>query len=229
MPVDRGALDAQLRAIGEGERWWEHREFRELPYVLHENEGIQAITTGKLLGRRRPRLGPSSRWLFVATDERLLCLKHERFARKQVDIVWGQITRAHQGASVGSYQITISTQERRYRLRIPKDAAIRFTGAIAPFIPRPAGQGLPDELEALSWIPGITTVAAFPPFAGVLSKVAMLSPPTHVMKDQVERLEATVDRLQNDVERLQKQVAFLEDLLQNRTSEPLISQTTEDS
>src|SRR5688572_173465 len=99
MPLDRGALDAQLREIGEGERWWEQREFRELPNILYPDERIRGITIGKLPGRT-PRLRLSSRWLFVATDQRLLCLKHERFARKQIDIVWGQVTRVHQGSGI---------------------------------------------------------------------------------------------------------------------------------
>lgn len=42
MPVDRGAIDAQLREIGEGEGWWEQREFRALPSILqHDVEQLQ--------------------------------------------------------------------------------------------------------------------------------------------------------------------------------------------
>ena len=222
MPIDRGALDAQLREIGEGERWWEHREFRELPYVLHAEERIRGITIGRLLGRRRPRLGRAPRWLFVATDHRLVCLIHERFARKQVDIVWGQILRMHESNGMRSHKLTIATPERRYRLLIPKGDAVRFSAAISPLIPRPSIQRLHPDLEPLAWIPGFATVAAFPPFAGVISKVAMLSPPEYE-RHHLERLEATVDRLQSDVERLQNQVAFLEELLQARTEEEVLS------
>ncbi|MBA2670512.1 MAG: hypothetical protein H0U67_09090 [Gemmatimonadetes bacterium] len=56
MPIDRGEIDAQLRAIGEGERWWEQREFRDLPHVLHPDERIQGIINGKVLGPRRAPL-----------------------------------------------------------------------------------------------------------------------------------------------------------------------------
>jgi hypothetical protein len=223
MPLDRGALDAQLREIGEGERWWEQREFRELPYILYPDERIRGITIGKLPGRA-PRLRLASRWLFVATDQRLLCLKHERLARKQIDIVWGQITRVHQGTGIRSYHITIGTPERTYRLRIPKADALRFAGALAPLIPRPSIPRLSPELEALSWIPGVTTLAALPPFDGIFSKVAMLSPPDYATKEDVARLEATIERLQRDLERLQQQVTFLEDLLQKRATEAVLSQ-----
>jgi hypothetical protein len=229
MPVDRGALDAQLREIGEGERWWEQREFRELPYILNAGERLQAITVGKLLGARRPRVRPASRWLFAATDQRLLCLRHERFARKQVDIVWGQITRVHQGSGIRHYRITIWTPERRYRLRISRSDALRFSGALAPFLPRESVQGPGPELESLSWIPGITALAAIPPFGGVVSRVAMLSSPDYATREQVHRLEITVERLQSEVERLQQQVAFFEDLLEKRAEETLLSRSPGDS
>ena len=49
MPVDRGAIDGQLREIGEGERWWEQREFRDLPYVLQPDERLRGLTNGKLV------------------------------------------------------------------------------------------------------------------------------------------------------------------------------------
>jgi hypothetical protein len=207
--------------MGEGERWWEQREFRDLPYILHPEERIRGIATGKLLGRRRPRLR-SGRWLFVATDERLLCLRHERFARKQVDVVWSQITRVQQGAGLRHYQVTIQTPERRHRIRIPKADALRFTAALSSLIPRPTIQGLGPELEPLAWIPGMTTVARLPGFSGIASKVAMLSPPDYATREYVERLEGTVERLQADVERLQQQVAFMEELLQKRAEEALL-------
>jgi hypothetical protein len=215
MPVDRGALDAQLREIGEGERWWEQREFRDLPLIMASDERIHGLTVGKLLDRRRPRLPWSPRWLFVVTDQRLLCLKHDRFVRKHVDIVWSQIERVDQRSGFRDFHLSVATRERKYRLRIPKSEALRFTAALAPHISRshvrhPPGAG------SLGWIPGMNTVVALPLFAGVIEKVGMLSPPDYATRDDVEGLAATVERLQSDVGRLQQQVAFLEDLLQQR-------------
>ena len=109
MPVDRGAIDAQLKEIGEGERWWEHREFRDLPYVLAPDERIQGLTRGKVLGRLRPRLPQRAAWLLVATNQRLLCLKQERFGRKQVELRVGQISAILHASRLRSYQITLET------------------------------------------------------------------------------------------------------------------------
>lgn len=219
MPVDRGAIDAQLRAIGEGERWWEQREFRDLPHILHAEESIAGIVRGKLLGRRRPRLLPAGSWLIVATDQRLIFLKQERFARKQVEIAAGQITRLRQSSRFRSYRISIDTPKRRYRVRIHREDAFRFTAALAPLVPETAVQRIPAELDAWAWLPGITTVANLPGFSGIVSKVGMLSPPDYATRTQLERLETTVDRLQTEVEQLQEQVVFLEDLLHRRGEE----------
>lgn len=216
MPLDRGSLDAQLREIGEGERWWEHREFRDLPYLLHADERVRGIAVGKLLGRRRPRIGSAPRWLFVVTDQRLLCLRQERFARKQVDIIWGQIKEFQQGGGMGSYRLRIVTPERRYRVHVPRADAERFATALAPFLPRPAERRLHPDLEPLAWVPGIDRVAALPPVAGLISKFAMLSPPAEAMRRRDEALEATVEQLRSDVDQLQQQVRFLEDLLEKR-------------
>jgi hypothetical protein len=229
MPVDRGSMDAQLREIGEGERWWEQPEFRALPGILHEDERILGLSVGKLLGARRPRLRPSPAWLFVATSHRLICVKQERFARKQVEFAAGQITRITQSSRLRSYQIAIESPARRYRLRIPKADAFRFAAALAPLIPSPQLQRPIPELQSLSWIPGINSVAALPGVARIVSTVSLLSPPDYADREHLERLEATVERLQTEVERLQQQVAFLEDLLQTRASEALLLRSPADA
>jgi hypothetical protein len=229
MAVDRGAIDAQLREIGEGERWWEQREFRALPYVLHPEEKILGIVTGKLLGARRPRIRPTGAWLLVVTGQRLICLKQERFARKQVEIAPGQITRVHQASRLGAFQITVETAQGRYRIRIAKDDAFRFAGALAQLMPNPQVQRLEPEVETWSWLPGAGAVAALPGVAGIASRVGLLAPPAYATQDQVDRLEATVDRLQGELERLQQQVAFLEDLLQKRAEEAYLPRAPADA
>jgi hypothetical protein len=222
MPVDRGAIDLQLREIGEGERWWERREFRDLPYILHPDERILGIVNGKLLGRRGPRLRPGARWLIVATSQRLICLNQERFARKQIEIPVGEITRLVQSGGLRTFQIIIATPGRTYRVRIAKADAFRFAGALSALVPDPPQRRLPPDLEPLAWIPGINRVAALPAVTGILAKVSMLSPPDHAGRDQLARLEATVERLQDDVERLQQQVTFLEKLLQKDLDQPFL-------
>lgn len=219
MPVDRGAIDAQLRDIGEGERWWEQREFRDLPYILHADERIQGIINGKLLGGRRPRLKPSRPWLIVATDQRLICLRQERFARKQVDFAAGQITRVDQSNRLRSYQILIETAQRTWRIRISKADAFRFMDALTRLMPVQLVRRPHPMFEPLSWVPGIDTFAGLPGVAGILTKASVLPPPEYAPREHVVRLETAIERLQNDVERLQQQVAFLEDLLDARGSE----------
>lgn len=231
MPVDRGIIDAQLQEIGEGERWWETREFRALPHILHADERLRAIATGKLLISRRSGPGPFRRWLFVATDQRLICLKQERVARRQIEFAPAQIIRIDQRTRLRSYQVTIHGPDRRYRLRIPKEDSFRFTGALGALVPARPASPLVGDLEPLQWIPGMTTIASLPGVAGIVSKVSMLSPPERVVRGEVigthrvERLEATVERLQDDVAQLQQQVGFLEDLLQKRVEESLLPQT----
>ena len=218
MPVDRSAIDAQLREIGEGDRWWEQREFRALPHVLHADERIVGIVNGKLLGARRPRIGRTGRWLFVATNQRLICLKQERFARKQVEFAAGQISRIQHSSRLRAYQITIETAQGRYRIRIEKDDAFRFAGSIAPLIPNQPAQPVDDTLEPRPRLPGMTVVASLPGVGGIMAR---LSAPEYATRDQVVRLEHTVERLLLDIERLQQQVAFLEELLQRRAVEAL--------
>lgn len=215
MPVDRGAIDAQLREIGEGERWWEQREFRELPHVLYSDERILGLANGKLLGARRPRLR-SPQWLLVVTNARLLCLHQQRFARRQIDIPAGQVTRLNHRVGLTSYHISLHAQGRRYRIRLRKDDAFRFMAALGPNVQGRTASRLPADLEPLSWIPGINTVAGLPGVSGLIEKVSMLSPPDYATRAHVERLEAAVEQLREDLDRAQQRVAFLEDLLEKR-------------
>lgn len=230
MPVDRGAIDAQLREIGEGERWWEQREFRDLPHILHADEQIRGIINARLLGPwRRPRLRRSGQWLVVVTNLRLVCLKQERFGRKQVEVAAGQITRIHENSRLRAYDITLETLQQRYRIRIPKEDAFRFSRALAPLVPDAPVQALHPALQEWSWVPGIATVAALPGVGGIVSKASLLAPPDNASRAQVERLEATVEQLQGSVERLQQQVAFLEDLLQKQSEEAFLTRSSSGS
>jgi hypothetical protein len=216
MPVGRGAIDAQLREIGESERWWEQREFRDLPYVLHEEERIRGLVTGKLVGR----LLRSARWLIVATTDRLICLKEERFGRQQVEIQLAQVTGLHQKTRLRAVQITLETANGTYRIRLAKADAFRFIGALAPLLPQPAALSSGSSTGALVGIPRL---------AGLVSRVATLPAPDHVARAGVGRLETAVENLEKEVERLQERVEFLESLLQKRSEESLSLPARSDS
>ncbi|MDB4948672.1 MAG: hypothetical protein JWM27_1321 [Gemmatimonadetes bacterium] len=226
MPVDRGAIDAQLREIGEGERWWEQREFRDLPYILRDDEHIRGLVNGRLLGVRRPRLRVASGWLIVATDQRLICLKQERVARKQVELAASEIAGVHHGTKLRAYQITIETLQRRYRIRIAKGDAFRFARALAILVPHPALLGPAAEVRPGTRLPGMATVAALPGVSSVVSMLSPRNPMEYASREHVRGLETAVDRLQEDVERLQQQVAFLENLLHKQADETRLTQTS---
>jgi hypothetical protein len=206
MPVDRGAIDGQLREIGEGERWWEQREFRDLPYVLQPDERLRGLTNGKLVKWRRPRVLRSTSWLVVVTTQRLIFLKMARFGRQQVDVHLDQITGVQQRSRLRSVQITIETRHRKHRVLVPKEDAFRFMGALAPLIHRPD----------ITTDPGILHFGGAPKLAGLLARVTA-PPEPYVKPGELARVEASIERLENEVERLQQHVEFLEKLLQKRS------------
>src|SRR5690606_12708223 len=181
------------------------------------------IVTGRLSAARLPRLRPGSRWLLLATDDRLICVKQERFARRQIEMPRDQISRVSHGPRLRGYQIVVDTGGRRYRIRIDKDDAFRFTAALTPLVPEVRGRQLSPDVEAWSWIPGMSTVASLPGFSGIVSRVTQLSPPAPAVSvDRMDQLEGAVERLQADVERLQQQLEFLEDLLEKRSDETFL-------
>jgi hypothetical protein len=206
MPVDRSVIDAQLRDIGEGDRWWEQREFRDLPYILHADERIRAVVNGKLLGRRRPRIFPRAQWLVVATDQRLLCLKEERFGRQQVDLPLGQIGGLRHTTGMRGVLVTVDTPGSRFRLRIAKGDAFRFIGALSPLLPQ-----LAAAVDAALGLPASQR-------PGLLARVGVGGSPSgdFVSRAELARVEETVHRLEGEIDRLQQHVEFLENLLEAR-------------
>lgn len=215
MPVDRSSIDGQLRKIGEGERWWEQREFRDLPHILHSGETIRGLVLGQLLGRRKPRVLPGAPWLLVVTDQRLLCLQQERFGRKQVDVRGDQITGINHGSRIRGYRIAVATSQKVFRLRLAKADAFRFLGALSSLVPH-----LTDpDASSRAWrlVPG----AGISGLPGLMSRVARIPAPEYARSADLARVEANVERLESEVERLQQQVEFLEKLLHGRAEEML--------
>jgi len=215
MPVDRSTIDAQLREIGEGDRWWEEREFRDLPYILNADERIHGIVNARLFGPRRPRVLPAAHWLIVATSQRLICLKRERVGRGQVDIHLGQIIGMQHRSRIRGVQIVLDTPQRRYRIRVSKADAFRFIGALAPLVPQPAmlANGQPP---AALLPPGSITLEGQPRLSRLLSRVTGHPASDYATRAELARLESVVERLENDVERMRQHVEFLENLLQQR-------------
>lgn len=222
MPVDRTAIDQQLREIGEGERWWEEREFRALPHVLFPDERIRGLVRGKVRDRVRLGVTPAARWLVIATDKRIVCLKQDRVARRQIEIGADQITRFRQHFRLRSVDLVIETSTGRLRIRVGKDDAHGFATAVSQMVPSRSTLALPPDLEPLAWIPGIATVASLPGVAGIVSRVSMLSPAAPPPPGRIERLESIVAEMEAEIDRLKQQVAFLEELLEKRTGESFL-------
>jgi hypothetical protein len=218
MPIDRGAIDQQLRDLREGEHWWEVREFRELPHLMYADERIHGVIRGHVLGRL-PKVRPTRRWLIVATNQRVIFLKHTPFGLRQIEVMPAGVTRVYHSNRLRGYQISIVTTVQKVRVRIRKADAFRFVQALAAVIPSESVHRLSPGLEALSWVPGISAVAELPGVERMLSKATstvMTAPTAPASRSEMHRLEDTVEQLQKDVDRLIEQVAFLEDLLQKR-------------
>lgn len=210
MPVDRGTLDAQLKDIGEGDRWWELREFRELPHILHAGERIRGIAVGKLLGPWRPRVKPAGRWLLLVTDQRVICLKQERVSRRQVDIVPAERMYVRTSSKMRGYEVAVVGPQQHYRLRVARVDASRFVAAVEALFPRPATR-IEDSIPGAGMIEGARRLLAAP--SG--------PPPPLATAEELREVEISVDRMAAEIERLHERVAFLEELLQKRADDAL--------
>lgn len=207
MPIDRGIIDQQLEALGEGSRWWERRELRDLPVVLHAEEHILAISRGKLARvrwLRRP-------WLIVVTDRRLLCLRSGSSGWRQVEVpaaIMGRVA-----LRIGPFhgRVVVVAGGEKYRLLVPREDAYKIFSALsglshpqkqsdAGFAPTRMVRRMMDHVLALPAVALGPTPPEDPPAP---------APDTTEIRQRLESLE-------NEVQELRQQVAFLEQLLQQR-------------
>ncbi|MGH7469220.1 MAG: hypothetical protein ACRENP_14790 [Longimicrobiales bacterium] len=208
MPLDRGIIEQQLAALGEPATWWERRELRDLPAVLHAEERIQAIALGKLHRARWRR-----EWLVVVTDERLVCLQtNKRMGRRQFDLHAGQVTDLSVRNGIRRAFVTVRAYGEVYRLRVRRTDAVKLSAAISKLVPtreRPLetrhspGAMVGRVIQHMLALPS----AAFDE----------VKPPPPVQTVDNTPIEQRLQLLENEVQRLQQQVDFLEDLLQQRS------------
>lgn len=206
MPIDRGVIDQQLQALGESSRWWEQREFRDLPAVLHTDEHILAIARGKP-GRTR---WSSRVWLIVVTERRLLCLRSAgRTSWRQIELSAGQIERT--GLRIGPFRGRVLVEAaggQRYRLLVPRAAAYKLSTALSRLSgpPKDAVSGLRPTLMVRRVIDHVLALPA-----------VALSPDEPVelplATTGISALDERVQALEEEVEELRQQVHFLEQLL----------------
>jgi hypothetical protein len=208
MPIDRGALDEQLQSLGEGSRWWEHRELRDLPKVLRADEHVLAIARGKVGRVRWVRRS----WLLLVTDRRVLCLRSSGHASwRQLEIGMEQISRVSLRIGLFRGRVLIGAGAEKLRLLAPRTEAYKLYAA-ASSLTKGGREGLTGFGPTRMVRRMMDHVLALPAAAfGPDPAPARLPPP---QRDPV--LEQRVDMLEEQVQELQRQVEFLEKLLRDR-------------
>jgi hypothetical protein len=212
MPIDRGIVDEQLQALGESPSWWDHRELRDLPTVLHADEHILAIARGKVARIRWLRRS----WLIVVTDQRLLCLRSGGGSGwRQIELPARLIDRVSLRVGPFRARLVVAGGGATYRFLTPRPHAYRLQAALTAL-----GASGKTSMAAIG--PShvvrrmVDHVLALPAAAFAPTLPAPAPPPP---RDTTE-LEQRMQLLEEQVQHLQQQVDFLEDLLQRSHSLP---------
>lgn len=208
MPIDRGVIDQQLLALRESSQWWDQREFRDLPAVLHSDESIVALSRGKIARVRWLR----RTWLIVVTDRRIVCLRSAgRTGWRQLELSAGQIERVALRVGLFRGRVLVVAGGQTFRLLVPRADAYKLMTALSTlgshakdtftgFGPTRIVRRVMDHVLALP-------AAALDP-AGPRQIQAPPAPPA-VTEQRVQSLE-------EEVQELRQQVDFLEQLLRQR-------------
>lgn len=212
MPLDRGIVDQQLQALGEGTGWWDRRELRDLPAILRADERILAIAYGKV---GRIRLARRS-WLIVATDARLLCLKSYGRSWRQIEVDVDHVTRLaiRVGPFRGRLHVVAGGERLRLLTRKPKAYTLlnALNSVITPAHEQQRGFGpvrvVRRVMDHVLALPAVAFSPETPPPAPPQSTPKLLPSDDYVQK------------LESEVEQLRQQVDFLEQLLQERRRSP---------
>ncbi len=214
MPIDRGVIDQQLQELGEGMRWWDQREMRDLPGVLHADERILALARGRIARVRWLRRS----WLIVVTDQRLLCLRSGRGSSwQQVELGARQIRRVVLRIGPRNGRVVAAAADRTCRLLVPRKEAYRLASALTSI-------ARPDRTMDAAPTPVLMVRRVFDhvlalPAAALSPGAPQAIPPAPVAKPD-PATEQRIEWLESQVEELQRQVAFLEQLLRERQGSP---------
>lgn len=205
MAIDRGIIDQQLQALGEDSSWWEQRELRDLPIVLHDGEQILALARGRLARRDVMR----RRWLIVVTDQRLLSLRSSGgVGWRQVEVKAGNIGRTVLRIGPVRARISIFTTGRTHRLWVPRPDGYKLMRALST-VGSPARDVRTGFRPTLMVRRVIDHVLELPAAALRPEETQPALPPPSDVDDRMQALEHEVDELR-------QQVRFLEQLLQER-------------
>jgi hypothetical protein len=210
MPIDRGALDQQLQELGEASRWWNQREIRDLPAVLHADEQIAAIARGRVARIRLLRRS----WLIVVTDDRLLCIRSGRTKGwRQIEVHAAQITRVSMRIGPLKGRVIVVADGQTYRLLVPRADAYKLHNALMQMGPTGAAS-VPGFAPTRIVRSMVDHVLALPAVA--------LAPATTPVSQQpsidANAVDQRFNRLETEIQQLREQVEFLEQLLRERAS-----------
>jgi hypothetical protein len=204
MPIDRGVIDQQLLTLRESSHWWDQREFRDLPAVLHADEHIIALSRGKLARFRR-------KWLIVVTDRRLVCMRSAGGTGwHQLEVSAEQIERA--ALRVGPFRgrVLVVAGGQTYRLLVPRQDAYKLMTALSDL-----GTHANDALTGFGPARMVRRVMDH-----VLALPAAALNPGVPVRVAVTTDTSATDRrfqaLEDEVQELRQQVDFLEQLLRER-------------
>lgn len=212
MPLDRGIIDQQLQDLGEGSRWWDVRELRDLPAVLHADERILAIARGKIARARWLRRA----WLILVTDQRLLCLRSGGKASwRQLEVPAGQITRATLRIGPLRGRVLVVAGGRKYRLLVPRVDAHKLLSALS-VVSTSANRAVTGFGPTRMVRQVIDHMLALPAVALAPEPRAILPAPP----PDTSRLDDRMDALEAQVQELRDHMEFLEQLLRERHATP---------
>jgi hypothetical protein len=207
MPIDRGIIDQQLRALGESPSWWEVREMRDVPAVLQADERILAVSRGKVA---RPRWVHRP-WLVIVTDRRLLCLRSgSRSSWSQIEVGGSLIGRVTLRIGPFRGRVVVVGGGYTYRLLLPRADAYKISSALATIGPTPR-DSMPSFRPTIMARRVIDHVLALP--AAALQPTAPRQEPPPPARQRDPAMEEHVDALEGQIDQLRQQVDFLEQLL----------------
>lgn len=212
MPIDRGIVDQQLLALGEGSRWWNERELRDLPAVLNPDEHVLAIARGKLTRLRWLRRS----WLIVVTEKRLLCLRSAgQTGWRQFEVAAGQISRV--ALRVGPFRgrVLVVTGGHNYRLLVPRADSYRVMDALSALC-RPGADATATFTTTRMIRRVMDHVLALPAVALRPEGQPLRPVIAPVQAAETAEMEERCQTLEEEVQELRRQVDFLEQLLHDR-------------
>lgn len=208
MPIDRGVIDQQLLALRESSQWWDQREFRDLPAVLHADEQIVALSRGKIARVRWLR----RTWLIVVTDRRIVCLRSAgRTGWRQLEVSAGQIERVALRVGLFRGRVLVVAGGQTFRLLVPRADAYKLMTALSTL-----GSHAKDTFTGF----GPTRIVRKVMDHVLALPAAALDPsgPRQIQAPQSAPAvtEHRVQSLEDEVQELRQQVDFLEQLLRQR-------------